>query len=317
MGFGLPAAIGAQIARPDKTVFALVGDGGFQMSIPELATVANYQLPIKIVVMNNGHLGMVRQWQELFHQNRLCHVELDTFPDAELLAKAYGLRGLTHDNPKSMAQVLEDVVSTKGPCLLNVHVASYENVYPMVPSGAGIQEMVLGPEYDRSEKAMAPNPAVAMKQDNEATPLAQMSLAVLIENATGALQRILTIITAQCCVINSFAATPAGAPAQLCVTLSLEGDARALERVALRIRKLVDVLETPELGQNEAAPKTEARGARADLFQHVPKRLAPRSELLDFPSAQQCQEPAAGRESEPACAGQPRAPLLLVKPKAC
>src|SRR5579884_3021344 len=83
MGFGLPAAIGAQSARPDKLVFAVVGDGGFQMSIPELATIMNHSLPIKIIVMNNGYLGMVRQWQSLFYNNRLSAVQLDTFPDAE------------------------------------------------------------------------------------------------------------------------------------------------------------------------------------------------------------------------------------------
>jgi acetolactate synthase I/II/III large subunit len=88
MGFGLSAATGAQIAPPDKLVFALVGDGGFQMPIPELATVANYNLPLKIVVINNGHLGMVRQWQELFHRNRLSAVRLDTFPDLAKLADA-------------------------------------------------------------------------------------------------------------------------------------------------------------------------------------------------------------------------------------
>jgi len=86
MGFGLPSAIGAQFARPDKLVFAIVGDGGFQMSIPELATIANHALPVKIVVMNNGYLGMVRQWQELFYNNRLSSVQLDGFPDPEKLA---------------------------------------------------------------------------------------------------------------------------------------------------------------------------------------------------------------------------------------
>ena len=96
MGFGLPAAIGAQFARPDKLVFALVGDGGFQMSIPELGTIASNGLPIKIVVMNNGYLGMVRQWQELFYNNRLSAVALDCFPDAEKLAGAYGFKGTNH-----------------------------------------------------------------------------------------------------------------------------------------------------------------------------------------------------------------------------
>ena len=102
MGFGLPSAIGAQFARPDKLVFAICGDGGFQMSIPELATIANQALPVKIIVMNNGYLGMVRQWQELFYNNRLCQVQLDTFPDPEKLAGAYGFKGRTVERPSQL-----------------------------------------------------------------------------------------------------------------------------------------------------------------------------------------------------------------------
>jgi acetolactate synthase-1/2/3 large subunit len=145
MGFGLPAAIGAQFARPDKLVFSLVGDGGFQMSIPELATIASYGLPIKIVVMNNGYLGMVRQWQTLFYNNRLSAVELDCFPDAEKLAAAYGFKGKTVDKPWELASALEEAVAEPGPYLLNVKVSPNECVYPMVPAGGAINEMVLGP----------------------------------------------------------------------------------------------------------------------------------------------------------------------------
>jgi len=145
MGFGLPSAIGAQFARPDKLVFALAGDGGFQMSIPELATIAAYGLPIKIVVMNNGYLGMVRQWQELFYNNRLSSVTLDCFPDAEKLAAAYGFKGRTIDKPFELASALEEAVREPGPYLLNVKVSPFENVYPMVPAGGAINEMVLAP----------------------------------------------------------------------------------------------------------------------------------------------------------------------------
>jgi acetolactate synthase I/II/III large subunit len=145
MGFGLPAAIGAQFARPDKLVFALVGDGGFQMSIPELATVAGYGLPIKIVIMNNGYLGMVRQWQELFYNNRLSAVELECFPDAGKLAAAYGFKGRTIDQPGELSGALEEAVREPGPYLLNVKVSPLENVYPMVPAGGAIHEMVLAP----------------------------------------------------------------------------------------------------------------------------------------------------------------------------
>ena len=144
MGFGLPSAIGAQFARPDKLVFAIVGDGGFQMSIPELATIANHALPVKIIVMNNGYLGMVRQWQELFYNNRLSSVLLEGFPDPEKLAGAYGFKGRTVERPRELRSALEAAVREPGPYLLNVRVTPFENVYPMVPAGGAINEMVLG-----------------------------------------------------------------------------------------------------------------------------------------------------------------------------
>jgi acetolactate synthase I/II/III large subunit len=145
MGFGLPAAIGAQFARPDKLVFAVLGDGGFQMSIPELATIVNHSLPLKIIVMNNGYLGMVRQWQTLFHNNRLSQVELSSFPDVEKLAGAYGFKGRTVEKPAELSKALEEAVREPGPYLLNVKVCPTENVYPMVPAGGAINEMLLRP----------------------------------------------------------------------------------------------------------------------------------------------------------------------------
>jgi acetolactate synthase-1/2/3 large subunit len=145
MGFGLPSAIGAQFANPGKLVFALAGDGGFQMSIPELATIVGNGLPIKIIVMNNGYLGMVRQWQTLFYNNRLSGVELEAFPDAEKLAAAYGFKGKTIDKPWELGPALDEAIAEPGPYLLNVKVSPTECVYPMVPAGSAIHEMVLGP----------------------------------------------------------------------------------------------------------------------------------------------------------------------------
>ena len=145
MGFGLPAALGAQYANPGHLVFAIVGDGGFQMSVPELATLANYGLPVKIIVMNNGYLGMVRQWQELFYNNRLNQVTLDHFPEPQQLAGAYGFKGRTVERPEDLRSALEECVADPGPYLLNVRVSPEENVYPMVPAGGAINEMVLGP----------------------------------------------------------------------------------------------------------------------------------------------------------------------------
>ena len=145
MGYGVPSAIGAQFACPGKLVFAIAGDGGFQMSTPELATIVNHGLPIKMVVMNNGYLGMVRQWQELFYNNRLSSVTLDSFPQVELLAGAYGFKGRTVERPDELAAALQEAVDEPGPFLLNVKVTPFENVYPMVPAGGAINEMVLGP----------------------------------------------------------------------------------------------------------------------------------------------------------------------------
>jgi acetolactate synthase-1/2/3 large subunit len=145
MGFGFPSAIGAQFAHPDKLVIAVCGDGGFQMSIPELSTVASYGLPVKIIVMNNGYLGMIRQWQELFYNNRLSSATLDCFPDAEKLAAAYGFKGRTVEKPHELAGALDDAIAEPGPYLLNVKVSPNENVYPMVPAGGAINEMVMGP----------------------------------------------------------------------------------------------------------------------------------------------------------------------------
>ncbi len=145
MGFGLPAAIGAQMAHPDKLVFCICGDGGFQMALPEVATLANQGLPVKVVIMNNGYLGMVRQWQDLFYQNRLSSVQIEAFPNIEMFAAAYGIRGRIVEKPSELAAALKEAVEHPGPFLLDVRVSSFENVYPMVPAGAAINEMVLAP----------------------------------------------------------------------------------------------------------------------------------------------------------------------------
>ncbi|MCU0246794.1 MAG: biosynthetic-type acetolactate synthase large subunit, partial [Bryobacter sp.] len=145
MGFGFPAAIGAAFASPDKPVIAICGDGGFQMSIPELATIANHHLNVKVIVMNNGYLGMVRQWQELFHNNRLSSVELSSFPNVEHLGAAYGIPGKIVRKPSELRAELERAFSTEGPYLMDIRVSNTENVYPMVPAGGAINEMLLAP----------------------------------------------------------------------------------------------------------------------------------------------------------------------------
>jgi acetolactate synthase-1/2/3 large subunit len=135
--------MGAAVANPGKLVFAIVGDGGFQMSTPELSTLAANGIPVKIIVMNNGFLGMVRQWQTLFFNNRLSQVTLDNFPQAELLAAAYGMKGRTVTKPSELRGALLEACEEPGPFLLDIKVSPNENVFPMVPAGGAINEMVL------------------------------------------------------------------------------------------------------------------------------------------------------------------------------
>lgn len=141
MGFGLPSAIGAQIASPNKKVLAIVGDGGIQMNIQELMLLKKYNLPVKVFIMNNSYLGMVRQWQELFHEKRYSSVNLDDNPDFMLLAQAYGIKGVTLKNEMDLEK-LKEIIESDEPVLVNCIVDSEENVYPMIPAGKSVEDMM-------------------------------------------------------------------------------------------------------------------------------------------------------------------------------
>ncbi len=143
MGFGLPAAIGAQVAQPDKLVVDVAGDGSIQMNIQELATAVQYNLPVKIVILNNDYLGMVRQWQELFYNKCYASTSMTHKPDFVKLAEAYGAVGLRARTPDEVEPVLRQGLSTPGVVIMDFEVEKEECVYPMVPSGAPITEMLL------------------------------------------------------------------------------------------------------------------------------------------------------------------------------
>ena len=146
MGFGFPAAIGAQFGCPDKLVTAIVGDGGFQMTMSEISTAVNHKLPLKVVIINNRYLGMVRQWQSLFYNNRLSGVDLEGNPDFVQLAQSYGCKALRIDNNEQVSPVLDEALSyNDGPCIIEAVVEKEDNVFPMVPAGAAISDIILGP----------------------------------------------------------------------------------------------------------------------------------------------------------------------------
>lgn len=153
MGFGLPSAIGAQTARPSATVVSIIGDGGFQMTSYELATAVIQKLPIKIFIMNNHYLGMVRQWQELFYDNILSGVDMEGNPDFVALAESYGVKAFTIDDQKNIDSVLKDVFSyNEGPVLVNCEVAKTDNVYPMIPAGASYDYMLVSAPTSQLER---------------------------------------------------------------------------------------------------------------------------------------------------------------------
>lgn len=141
MGFGIPAAIGAKIANPDKEVVLFVGDGGFQMTNQELAILNIYKVPIKVVMLNNHSLGMVRQWQESFYEGRTSESVFDTLPDFQLMAQAYGIKNYKFDNPETLAQDLE-VITEDVPMLIEVDISRKKQVLPMVPAGKSNHEML-------------------------------------------------------------------------------------------------------------------------------------------------------------------------------
>ncbi len=143
MGYGLPASVGAQLAMPDKKVIGIAGDGSLQMNIQELATIVQNKLPIKTVILNNCYLGMVRQWQDLFYkQNYMCTC-MEAQPDFVKLAEAYGAEGYRIEKPEELDDVLTAALASPNPAFIDVRVAREENVFPMVPSGAALDEMLL------------------------------------------------------------------------------------------------------------------------------------------------------------------------------
>jgi acetolactate synthase-1/2/3 large subunit len=154
MGFGLPASIGAKIAFPEKTVIDISGDGGFQMTMQELATAVSYDVPVVVCILNNGYLGMVRQWQELFYESRYSHSYVDALPDFVKLAESFGHVGMRVERPADLEDAMREAFAMKDRFVfLDVVVDPTENVYPMIAAGKGHHEMHLSPSLTDRELA--------------------------------------------------------------------------------------------------------------------------------------------------------------------
>jgi acetolactate synthase-1/2/3 large subunit len=153
MGFGWPSAIGAQFGNPDKKVWAVVGDGGFQMTQCELATAQIHDIPAKCLIINNNFLGMIRQWQELFYENRVSGADLEGNPDFVKLAEAYGVKAWRIKRSADVDRILQAAHDyDEGPCVVVAEVVKEDNVFPMIPAGAAVSEMIIEPPRSRLEK---------------------------------------------------------------------------------------------------------------------------------------------------------------------
>jgi acetolactate synthase-1/2/3 large subunit len=153
MGYGMPAAMGAKMAVPDEDVICISGDASFQMNIQELGTLAQYGINVKIVIINNGWQGMVRQWQEAFYEERYsCSNMAPSMPDFVKLCEAYGLKGLVVRSRDELKAAIAEMLAHDGPVVLDAHVKRDENCYPMVPSGKNNSQMVGLPEHKQLEK---------------------------------------------------------------------------------------------------------------------------------------------------------------------
>jgi acetolactate synthase-1/2/3 large subunit len=155
MGYGLPAAMGVQMAHPDALVVGIAGEASFMMNMQELSTISQYRLPVKCFILNNHYMGMVRQWQELLHGSRYSESYMDSLPDFVKLAETFNMTGLRATKPSEVDDVIAEMLKIDGPVIVDMQVDQKENCFPMIPSGAAHNEILLGPEDDGKRKSEA------------------------------------------------------------------------------------------------------------------------------------------------------------------
>ena len=151
MGYGLPAAVGTQLAHPDALVMDISGEASFLMNMQELSTIAQYRLPVKIFILNNEWMGMVRQWQELNHGSRYSESYTASLPDFVMLAQTFGMKGLRAEKADELDDIIKEMIAHDGPVILDCLVEKEENCFPMIPSGAAHNDMILGPEDEANK----------------------------------------------------------------------------------------------------------------------------------------------------------------------
>ena len=247
MGFGFPAALGAKLGRPEATVVCIDGDGCFQMTLQELATAVVYDIPVIVAVMNNGWLGMVRQWQELFHDERFSQTHLNAeIPDYVKLAEAFGAVGFRAENEAEVDVAILAALESGRPAVIDFRVDHEEKVYPMVPAGAALGRHDRR-RLDRGRQLLGGGGGLMARSDN-----AHHTLSVLVENTPGVLTRVSSLFARRAFNIESLAVGPTERPDRSCITIRVDCSDVSIDQVVKQLYKLVNVLKVNQMTTADA-----------------------------------------------------------------
>ena len=234
MGFGLPAAMGAKVGCPDETVVCIAGDGSVQMNMQELATCAQEGIAIKVFIMNNGYLGMVRQWQELFWDKRYSQVDMGQWPDFVKLAEAYGATGVRLEDKNTLVEDMKQALAIEGPVLVDVRVTREENTYPMIPAGQPARNMV-GVMPSTHNRMGEPGTKEVLSLDELEAAVGLRTgrkhvLSITVENKPGVLTRIAGLFARRGFNIDTLAVGPTDDERISRITLTLDGALHPIDR---------------------------------------------------------------------------------------
>ena len=276
MGFGLPAAIGAKVARPDEQVVCLAGDGSLVMVVQEFAAAAAHNIPVKVFLMNNGHFGMVRQWQELFWDERYQSVEMGPSPDWPKLAEAFGWTGMQCSDKGELREMMRTALATDGPVLLDVQRDQGRELLPDDPRrrrGPGHGRLTMGDPGTKDD-------VVSLEDLQASSQLTGRKhiLSLLVENRPGVLARIAGLFSRRGFNIDTLAVGPTEDPDISRITLTLDGGVHPIDQVTKQLHKLVNVIKIRDMEPGETVAHEMALSGSAPRSRAAPRSCSsPRS----------------------------------------
>ena len=250
MGFGFPAAIGAQKAYPNKTVLCITSEGSFQMNLQELAVAAIYKLPVKIILLNNQFHGMVRQWQDLFYEGRYASSDLGNTPDFVKLAEAYGILGLHSDGPSDVEAVLKEGLKHKGPVLMNFAIDRFGELLSDDPGRRGSSRDGAGrsaAHEDRAQGLAEKGRGCGRRAAGVRVWRMEHIISVLVENKAGVLARVAGLFSARNYNIESLSVAPTPDSTISMITIVTSGDEVIIEQIMKQLNKVIEVLKVVDL----------------------------------------------------------------------